>query len=323
MFEAQTFQLASLRTAVAPGDEDASRKLAPAERSERLRRQREALTGLELTGPLEPAHYLYDKYAAMLDQDELQYIPPSRCMTRQQELAGEKPDKMIQLDSSKSGLVVKSAEPEREVIISSDLALQQAMTRRNLAMDLVGLATFSVLQRWTTRLFTMYQQPPAPGFQKVSQAQLLRADRHAFVRLNELGMGSLKRGADARLPLDALIDSLHMDVSVTYFLLPVPIGNAASSASTAPSQTTVPKRTAEATTPGPASKRAKKASKGKSKQGGRDPTPKGLRGGYTRTEDGRPICFNYNLGKCSDAATCGRVHVCTVCRKSHPQTEHK
>ena len=114
VFEAQTFQLASLRTAVAPGDEDASRKLAPAERSERLRRQREALTGLELTGPLEPAHYLYDKYAAMLDQDELQYIPPSRCMTRQQELAGEKPDKMIQLDSAKSGLVVKNAEPERE-----------------------------------------------------------------------------------------------------------------------------------------------------------------------------------------------------------------
>ena len=40
VFEAQTFQLASLRTAVAPGDEDASKKLAPAERSERLRRQR-------------------------------------------------------------------------------------------------------------------------------------------------------------------------------------------------------------------------------------------------------------------------------------------
>ena len=45
--------------------------------------------------------------------------------------------------------------------------------------------------------------------------------------------------------------------------------------------------------------------------------------GATLTEDGRPICFNYNLGKCSDAAACGRVHVCTVCRKSRPQTEHK
>ena len=81
--------------------------------------------------------------------------------------------------------------------------------------------------------------------------------------------------------LNALIDSLHMDVSVTYFLLPIPSGHAASSASTAPSQPTAPKRTAEATTPGPASKRAKKASKGKGKQGGRDPAPKGLRGGYT------------------------------------------
>ena len=119
----------------------------------------------------------------------------------------------------------------------------------------------------------MYQQPAAPGFQKISQAQLLRADRHAFVRLNELCMGSFKPGADARLPLDALIDSLHMDVSVTYILLPTPSGHAASPAP----QSTAPKCTAEVATPGPSSKRATKASKRKGKQGGRDRAPKGLR----------------------------------------------
>ena len=81
---------------------------------------------------------------------------------------------------------MKDAEHEKEVQITSDLALQQAMVRRNLAMDLVGVASFATLQKWTTRLFTMFQQAPAPGFQKVSQAQLLRADRQAFLRLNEL-----------------------------------------------------------------------------------------------------------------------------------------
>ena len=64
-----------------------------------------------------------------------------------------------------------------------------------------GSGNVFVASALDTRLFTMYQQPPAPGFQKISQTQLVRADRHAFVRLNELRMGSLKPGADARLPL--------------------------------------------------------------------------------------------------------------------------
>ena len=88
-------------------------------------------------------------------------------------------------------------------------------------MDLVGLASFATLQKWTTRLFTLFQQAPAPGFQKVSQAQLLRADRQAFLRLNELSAGSLKPDASGKRALDDFIDSLHFDVSVTYFLLPI------------------------------------------------------------------------------------------------------
>ena len=57
-----------------------------------------------------------------------------------------------------------------------------------------GSGNVFVASALDTRLFTMYQQPPAPGFQKISQTQLVRADRHAFVRLNELRMGSLKPG---------------------------------------------------------------------------------------------------------------------------------
>ena len=320
VFEAQTFQLASLKSTMASGESDQARRIAPAERADR--RQRQQLVGLDLSGPLEPAFFLYDRFAAMMERDELEYIGPNKCLTRQQELSGEKPDKQIQLDSSKAGLIVKDAEHEKEVQITSDLALQQAMVRRNLAMDLVGLASFATLQRWTTRLFTMFQQAPAPGFQKVSQAQLLRADRQAFLRLNELSAGSLKPDAAGKRALDDFIDSLHFDVSVTYFLLPIQgPGAGASNTSSGTPPTGAAKRLTEpqgATPP----KRQKKGGKGKGKSGGRDPTPKGLRGGFTRTEDNRPICFNYNLNKCSDPS-CARVHVCTVCRKAHPQTEHK
>ena len=221
VFEAQTFQLASLKSTMAAGESDQAKRIAPAERAERIRRQRQQLVGLDLSGPLEPAFFLYDRFAAMLERDELEYISPNKCLTRQQELSGEKPDKQIQLDSSKAGLVVKDADHEKEVQITSDLALQQAMVRRNLAMDLVGLASFATLQKWTTRLFTMFQHAPPPGFQKVSQAQLLRFDRQAFLRLNELSAGSLKPDSAGKRALNDFIDSLHFDVSVTYFLLPI------------------------------------------------------------------------------------------------------
>ena len=246
VFEAQTFQLASLKSTMASGESDQAKRIALAERAERIRRQRQQLVGLDLSGPLEPAFFLYDRFAAMMERDELEYIGPNKCLTRQQELSGEKPNKQIQLDSSKAGLIVKDAEHEKEVQITSDLALQQAMVRRNLAMDLVGLASFATLQKWTARLFTMFQQAPAPGFQKVSQAQLLRADRQAFLRLNELSAGSLKPDASGKRALDDFIDSLHFDVSVTYSLLPIQgPGASASNASSGTPPTSAAKHLTE------------------------------------------------------------------------------
>ena len=65
------------------------------------RRQRQQLVGLDLSEPLEPVFFLYDRFAAMLERDELEYISSNKCLTRQQKLSGEKSDKQIQLDSSK------------------------------------------------------------------------------------------------------------------------------------------------------------------------------------------------------------------------------
>lgn len=106
------------------------------------------------------AYCFYDSFPTMMDSGELKYIPPNRCLTRQQEIAGSKPEKQIKLDKlddKKTGLVIKEAEPERE---ASDLSLFQAMCRRGLTMDLVGFASFVTVMRWTNRMFTMYTQPP-------------------------------------------------------------------------------------------------------------------------------------------------------------------
>ena len=179
LFEAQTLTIASLRSTVHSPDDASTRRVAPAERSARIEAQRQRLQGLELSGPMEPSHWLYDQFSAMLETGELKYISPGKCMTRQQELSGDKPDKQIKLDETRSSLVVKDKPHDQETDITSDLSLLQAMTRRALAMDLVGIASYNTVMKFVNRLFALLTQLPAPGFGRPGHAQLLRADKLA------------------------------------------------------------------------------------------------------------------------------------------------
>jgi hypothetical protein len=77
----------------------------------------------------------------MIEKNEVSYISPSKCLSRQQELMGTKPEKEIQLDSTKTALVIKEQNNTTEISITSDLSLYQAMQRRSLALDLTGLVT--------------------------------------------------------------------------------------------------------------------------------------------------------------------------------------
>ena len=282
---------------------------------------------MDIQGPLEPSHALYDLCASMIEKNEVAYISPSKCLSRQQELMGTKPEKEIQLDSTKTALVIKEQNSTAEISITSDLSLYKAMQRRTLALDLTGLVTYEVMRKWIDRLFALYSQPPAPGFQKVSQAQLLRADRQAFIRLSELFTGSLKAAVVAGKPLDPYVEKLESDMTVTYFMLPVPTSHSAGSTDKTDKVDKDIKRPAAPNAKGgqPPRKFQKGVSKGSNKGKKRDPIPSALRGMHSRTPQGEPICFSYNLGTCKQGTSCPRKHVCAVpnCYKAHPQTEHQ
>ncbi|CAE6963869.1 unnamed protein product [Symbiodinium sp. CCMP2592] len=66
----------------------------------------------------------------------------------------------------------------------------------------------------------MSQDPP-PEFQRVSRAQVLRADRQCFLELARVCNGNLKPGPDGALPVDKEFEKLEFNTSVMYFLLPV------------------------------------------------------------------------------------------------------
>lgn len=333
LFEAQTLMIHNLKSSI-KGDDAAIQKMAPQEREARLKNLRDELKGIDISGPLEPAHSVYDLCADMIEKNQIVYLSPSKCLSRQQELLGAKPEKELQLDATKTGLVVKEQASNTEITLSSDLALHQAIQRRNIAVALTQLVSFDVIRKWTDRLFAMYAQVPAGGFHKISQAQLLRADRQAFISMAEAFTGSLRDNSGPDKPLDSLVAKLETDVTVTYHMLPVPVvnsvaafvGNKTDSDKASASGAKRKMQAGNSVDPPPKAQFVRKGGKssGKSKQR-RDPMPQGLQGMHSRTPKGEPICFSYNLGTCKLGDKCTRRHVCMVpgCYKNHPQIEHQ
>ena len=68
-------------------------------------------------------------------------------------------------------------------------------------------------------------------FQKITQVQLLRADRQAIVRMSEQGTGSWTGVTAAGKPLDPYLEKLDSDMIVTYFMLPIPTSHGPSASS--------------------------------------------------------------------------------------------
>ena len=175
IFEAQTTVIAIIKSQSDPNNDPSLRKLPAAERNSRLEAQRQRLQGMSLEGPLEVAHQVYDVVSGMLEADALKYLGPAKCITRTMEISSQKPPKELKLDASGAGIIVKEAQTEKECSVQGELDLMEALTRRSLAFDAVGLVKFEVFNQWINWMFQTVRQQPPPGFSKPTLAQLLRA----------------------------------------------------------------------------------------------------------------------------------------------------
>ena len=175
IFEAQTALIGSIRAQADPAADPLQRKLPPAERALRITNQKARLNGIRLEGSMEVGHTVYEAIAGMAEADSLRYMAPSKAITRMQELD-----------------VVRDVQMEKDCVTNTELDVQEAMTRRALAFDLVGLIDFHVFQEWSSRLFQLMRQPAPPGFKQPTLVQLLRTDRQCFVRMQELARDRIK-----------------------------------------------------------------------------------------------------------------------------------
>ena len=327
-FEAQTLMVSQLRAMVECKEDDQGLDMAPAERAERIRRQRDRLGGLELVGELECGHVCYEHVAKMLQANAVSYLAPHLFISRKAELTKHKPKRELVLDHG-SHVVVKERGHDWKCDTSTDLLLQQALHRRSLAMDLVGGATFKVCEAYHRFLMSHLQADAPPGYQKVGISQVLRADQEAWVRLAEKTPDGIRRTAAGVLPLDTHIPHLETDPRVVFHLLPLPALSAAPSNSSGGPHL---RPTMHGKSDGKADGKGWNKGGATKKRKWRAPqnTPAPLKDKQHQTSAGKPLCWNFNLERgCSEAkagACCKKgYHLCMEpgCQQAHPLHKHK
>lgn len=344
-FESHSLVLGEMRQRLERTDHDLPRKVPTAEREARKEAIRRKLApGLVIEGELDPANCVIDRYVQQVEDNTVEWIPWEEVPKRDQELAGA-PGRRKWIADHMGVVREKSVKPEVMADVGSALRISNALLRRGVALEVAGLMSFTAHERLRARLIRAFTDAPSdPRFGAPSVEQVRRADKEAWRMLSKACRAGVRaRSAADPLPADAAIDGVLSSVDFALVLLPMPTSGrgkrraAASSSSTEGNATKKRKqrrKTKQANTqPVPKqepSSSSQPPSKGKGKGKQRphgDTMPKALTGGVSRTADGQPICFAFNLGGCSAARPgerCPRgVHICTRkgCGGKHPQSE--
>ena len=225
LFEASTFVVAQLKAQVTTDGTDSIKKLPLAEKAARAEEQKRRLKGLIIEEELSPSHGLIDLVSNMLECNVLQWIPPSKCTKRDQEL------KLIAKDRSKalsvldgSNAVVLSAVQEKIIAYhGAPLHLQWCLQRRGLAFDMMNIIKWESRERWTAFLLQALTRDVPSGYSAVSINQLLKADSEMFLLISK-EVSQVKALASGVLPVDEALNRLRTDPRVTMHLLPLPKG---------------------------------------------------------------------------------------------------
>ena len=321
VFEAQTLVVNETKCLV-ENKEEQPKELPPAERRDRLQKQAARLAGVDLSGVNECSHASYDLCLKLISDNCVSYLQPSKFTCRQAELRMDKPRKELDVaapGSSSSVLLIKDRAAEQHCDVTHALDLFQALHRRALAMDLVGLSTYARVQEWNSFLMNHLQQPVLAGYRSPTVQQLLHADRAAWVRLSELTPAGVRRKATGELPLDSLWADLQKDPRVVFHLLPLPDSSGKHPAPAPPGVPDPPE--------GPPAKRPRKPKgkgKGKEKQTPTEPAnlPSELRGLSSWTRTGKRRCWGFNMAAGCPGAKAGQtcskgLHVCMRCGGMH------
>ena len=316
-WESHALALADLKQRQEHGSDNVTKKLPTSERVARSQDQKKRLSGVIWGPDTEPSDQLVDRFVQMSEDNVAGYVKPELCTSRSQEVLQVKQAKNFSIGSD-GNLKVGQATPDFTCSTSGELRLRAALHRKALAMDLSGVLSYKVAELWHTSLFTCLQREAPPGYKAVTVSQIMEADKRLWVLLSERTRGNVASKLGSPPPCDAEFTKLADSQEILSFLAPLPL------------PPPVPDLVRPRFEPYPDPK-----GKGKGKGKGKEPT-KGANaasfdlpeGAKTKTEDGKPLCFAFNRGKCwhskktKPGKRCPKgFHKCWVCLRDRPATE--
>eukprot|EP00438_Fugacium_kawagutii_P031350 Skav215374 [mRNA] locus=scaffold1391:916296:917300:- [translate_table: standard] len=323
-FESYTLVLSDLEAKTKKTPHDIPRVLPLAERLVRIEQQKKRLTGVLIDQWTEPAHALVDRAHSMLEDGVLLYLEPTKCISRFDEIHAAKSDQQITFDSNGTLKVTKKAS-ELHCDATGELRLKQALLRRSLAFDQVGLCSYEIMEAWHAMMFQATMRQPPAGHRFVSVSQVLNADRELWAYASQDSRGELKAAVGSDPPLDAIFKRLSTSPQVQCYMTPLPTSNkepakqssASSPQSSKPAQNNSPKKTQQN------KQFTKKKSDVFSVKELLAALPKDC---ISKTENGKFICLHYNNGTCrkQKASSCNMgLHICyhKGCGKRRPYIE--
>ena len=208
---------------------------------------------------------------------------------------------------------------------SGELQLRMALTRRSLAFDLAGLASFSVQELWHSHLVTALLKSPPAGHKYVTVQQVLTADRELWLQMSQTTRGQLKVTIGQDPPLDAEFKRLKYAAEIACYMTPLPAPKTPGQPSN-PAPRPQPQQPYK---PGPNRPNKRKFENDRSNPKGE--TIKQMLNSMppdcsSKLPNGRFICLKFNKGLCpnqkQDKCKFG-VHVCyrNNCGKNKPYIE--
>ena len=200
-------------------------------------------------------------------------------------------------------------------------------------MTFPDLRSWESYERYLQQLTSHLRAEPPPNYMRPTLPQILKADRQVFLYLIRVGV-DLKRQPDNTLLLDSMMLTALQSYEVGFHLLPLPQLGSKSGGPTAPSQGSTHDSKGKGGSwgdrPSPYKGKGGGSSTNGKNKGGKAVLPKFLLGrdNTNMNMHGRRPCFNFQVGKCSEAPDGGECprgwHLC--CRRScyapHPERDH-
>ena len=319
--EAYAATSAEMKTMVEQSDEAPLRRLAPAERAERFSEQQKRLKGINMQGQMEPGDSLIDAAVGIYESDRLSYIAWEKCVSREHEMmTSSKKDTSLSFDNSGT-LKLNKKDHVSPCDVSSELQVKYCLARRALALEQGNVVSFENMEKWTEKLMACRLADPPHGYSRVTFKQLQLADAKLFVVLGERTRNGIKISSSGR-PCDLNFNDVMNCPEVQHLLQPLPQTQATPKAADKPGGGPSIKRTIEK----PSSSGKGAGKKGKGGKTWKPSIPQELlsMGCVGVTNKGNPLCYDFQLGKCSNPVQNNRcqkgLHLCAVqgCHRDHP-----